>query len=259
MSNLIIMTDQSGNGRTRRAALWGDCPRHEIENGAGYYFSDDFCNEVVLTGKYTLTQATQGTFLITNNRHGVAELDANSTTQHQGGQVQKSTGVGAMFAPAADTKMWFDCRILFKDIATMANFFVGLHDIDTTILSSGALVDASNDWIGFKSETTVSTISGTASNNATEETAALAITPVDHDVVTTGAAWMNLGFKVTGTSLVEFFVNGVKSPLTLATYIPTALMTPSIVCQTDGTVDPIVWLDRWECYVLDRRYAQSQP
>lgn len=258
--NSNIFPDKPGNGRALQQALWGDCPRLDIaHHGAGYFFSDDFCDSPTLTGKYTATQATAGTFLIVNERTGVAEADCNSTTQHQGIQVQKSTTVGAMFAPLADTKIWFDCRILLKDIATMANIFIGLHDIDTTIMSSGALVDASNDWIGFKSETTVSTISGTCSNNTTESTAALAITPTDHDVTTTGAAWMNLGFRVTGTSLIEFYVNGVKSALTITTNIPTAVMTPSLVCQTDGTTDPILWIDRWECYVLDRRYTQAQP
>jgi hypothetical protein len=163
-----------------------------------------------------------------------------------------------MFAPVDNTKMWFEASILMKDIATVANIFIGLHDIDTTILASGVLVDASNDWIGFKCETALSTLLGTCCNNTTESVTSTLLTfssLYDGDVTTDGSAWLKLGFKVTNDDKIEFWVNGAKSASTITSNIPSALMVPSLVCQTDGTVDPIMWIDHWACYVEDRRKA----
>lgn len=259
MSTFIQRPGQAGNGRML-SPMWDDCPRAEIRHdpGAGYFFEDDFMQDFTLTGRYTLTQATQGTFAILDQRDGVAELDANSTTQHQGAQIQAGSTVGERFAVLDNTSIWFEASILLKDIATVPNIFLGLHDIDTTILSSGALVDASNDWIGFKCETAVSTLLGTCSNNTTESVTSTLLTlssTYDGDVNTDGSAWLKLGFKVTNDDKIEFWVNGAKSSSSITSNIPSAALVPSFVCQTDGTVDPIMWIDRVDCYVLDRRKA----
>lgn len=260
MSTYIQRPGQAGNGRML-SPMWDDCPRAEIEHdpGAGYFFKDDFMQDFTLTGRYTLTNiGGTPSFAILDQIGGVAELDANSSTQHQGGQIQVASTVGERFAAVANTKIWFEAQILLKDIATVPNFFLGLHDIDTSIFSSGLLVDASNDWIGIKCETALATVFGTCCNNTTESATSSAIMTVnttthDGDVTTDGSAWLKLGFKVTGASLIEFWVNGVKSPYTVTTNLPSAGICPSVVLHSDGSVDSIMWIDRIDCYVEDRR------
>lgn len=260
--NINQKPGMTGNGRGL-SPLWDDCPRYEIENdpAAGYFFRDDFMQDFTLTGRYTLTQASAGTFAILDQRDGVAELDSNSTTQHQGAQIQAGSTVGERFAIVANTKIWFEAQILLKDIATVPNIFIGLHDIDTTILSSGVLVDSSNDWVGFKCETALSTLLGTCCNNTTESVTSTLLTLsslYDGDATTDGSAWLKLGFKVTDDDKIEFYVNGTKSSSVITSNLPSALLVPSFVCQTDGTVDPIMWIDRVECYVEDRRKAYTR-
>jgi hypothetical protein len=63
-------------------------------------------------------------------------------------------------------------------------------------------------------------------------------------------AWVKLGFKVTGTTKVEFFVNGVLVG-TITANIPTTELRPSLVCQSGGTTDPIVHID-WLALAANR-------
>jgi hypothetical protein len=248
----------STNGKSFSGALFRDCKRQEIINnyGCGSVYRTDFLEKFTLTGDWTLTDigSASPTFAVVDGRGGLVDLDAVSSTQHKGGQIQRASTVGEAYAPLANTKIWFEARILLKDIATVPNFFVGLHDIDTSILSSGAMVDASNDWIGFKCETALTTLLGTCSNNTTESVTGTLLTLsslYDGDVTTDGTAWLKLGFRVTGTGLIEFYLQGVKVGQ-ITSNIPTALMVPTFVLETDGTVDPIMRIDSVEIFVDDR-------
>lgn len=257
----------AGNGRGRSDALWGDCPWDILSDGRGggnskygYKDGDDYTSVPTLTGAYTATQAGgEGTFLVIDRRYGWAELDAVATTQHRGINVQRATGVGEHWAPLANTKMWFETRIEIHDIATATaiNFFFGFHSIDTTILASGVLDEANQDWIGFKCETGLSTVLGTVANNTTESVTGTLLTlaaAYDADVTTDGSAILKLGLRVTGTGLVEFYLQGAKAAQ-LTTNIPTNLMVPSFTVQTDGTLDPLIQQDEWYAAVAETAAA----
>lgn len=222
-----------GETDTRGPSLrfWRDCPflgKTAFQAcGMGTFFFDDFVD--LPTGKYTATQATAGTFALDDAEYGVALADCNSTTATQGINVQKP---GECVKPAAGKTIWYECRVKAADIATGPEFFAGLAITDTTLVASSAL---SSQAIGFKSVTDDNVILATCKDGSSETTASSIHTFVDD-------AWVKLGFKVTGTSKVEFFVNGV-SVGSITANIPTTELTPSLVCQTGGTTDPIVHID----------------
>jgi hypothetical protein len=208
----------------------------------GYGFFDDFLD--IATGHHTITAATQGTFVLDDARYGVALADCDSSTVEQGVTVQRCGTTGESFAPVAKTILFFEARIKAADIATGPEFFLGLHSKDTTVIASSAMDAAASDWIGFKSLTDDNILLATTANNTTETTAASIHTLVE-------GTYVHLGFRVTDTSMVEFFVNGVKVGTITAT-IPTALMVPTLVCQSNGTTDPIVHIDWWACFCNDQ-------
>jgi hypothetical protein len=69
---------------------------------------------------------------------------------------------------------------------------------------------------------------------------------IDFDV-TPATAWVKFGFYVNGVTSVKFFVNGLHiAAEDIATAnIPIVEMVATLVCQSNGTVDPIVHLDWW--------------
>lgn len=227
--------------------LWKDCPREAIKSGIeeGIAFEDDFVD--ILTGRYVITQATAGTFVLdtgTSIENGVVLADCNSATATQGINVQLS--LAAAFKPQVGQDIWFEARIKAADIATGPEFFLGLAEQDTTIIASSAISTANH--IGFLSVTDDNVVLHSGEKASAAATGAAIHTFVDD-------AWVKLGFKVTGLTKVEFWVDGVKQADTFnlaAANIPIVSLTPSIVCQSGGTTDPIVHLDWWDCYT--RKY-----
>lgn len=249
MSDFVTPHEESqNNGRgPSLATLWKDCPRYEIMNdyNAGYYFRDDFMGDHDLTNAYTATQQTQGTFALDDAEGGVALADCNSTTATQGINVQLSSTVGERFIAATGSKIWFEARVKAADIATGPEFFLGLSEIDTTIIASSA--NSSANHVGWESTTDDGVLLFFGEKAGTRNSALAS----PHTLV--DDTYVKLGFFVDGVDKVEHYVDGTLQTTTLATAnIPIVAMTPSLVCQSGGTTDPIVHLDWWECFVENR-------
>ncbi len=225
------ITDAS---RGKSPAIWSQVPLSAILNGhfdKGWAFMDDFMGDHDLTNAYTATQATAGTFAITDAKGGVADADCNSNTVTQGINVQASSTVGERFT-ATSGVLAFEALVKATDIATGPEFFCGMAVIDTTIIGTSAL---SAQSIGLSSVTADGVLlSGTkdGSSAATGTGTTLA-----------DGTWVKLGF-VAESGKVRFYVDGTLVN-TETTYIPTTEMVPSLVCQSDGTTDSIVSIDWW--------------
>lgn len=196
----------------------------------GTHWLDNFMD--LPTGKYTATQATAGTFALDDAEGGVALADCNSTTATQGINIQLGGTAGESFKPAAGRTIYFEGRVRADDIATGPEFFFGLAITDTSLIAGSALTSQA---IGFKSVTDDNVLLATCKDGSSETTAASIHTFVD-------GTWVKLGFKVIGTSKVEFYVDGVLKG-SITANIPTTEMRPSLVCQTGGTTDPIIAID----------------
>lgn len=227
---------------TWKTGVWADCPllaMHCHPEIAYECFEDFTNNDAATMAGYTVTQATTGTFAMGTAVAGEALADCNSGTQHQGVNVQK---LGPCFQPAANKDMWFECRFKVVDTAITPQLFVGLAGVDNTLVPNGDLDSANTEYIGFGIETTLAGVMSFYECKATAELA--------DSLGTTGtlaeATFIRVGFKVTGITAIQCWINGAEQTLTnvVASGIPvTDIMTPSFVCQTDSTTDPILHID----------------
>lgn len=224
----------SSTVNTFSPAIWESCPWHDMQRdpSLGFTFFDDFLT--LPTGKWTATQATTGTWALDDAVGGVALADCNSTTVTQGINVQLNGAAGEIFRPAAGRKIWFEARVKAADIATGPEFFLGLANIDTTVIGTSAV--STTDHLAFTSVTDDGVLLLNGEKGGTGNTEA-GTTLVDD-------TWVNLGLLVDGVTTCTGYVNGVATATALVTAnIPILEMVPTIVCQSDGSTDSIVHVD----------------
>ena len=225
------------------ANLWKTCPLAEYahdpmigvlldERWVGY-------NAAATSGDYVGTAATAGTAAISTAAPGVLEVDCNSTTQGQGFQIQRSK---AAFVPAADKHIWAEFKFKVVDTYDKVQLFVGLAEIDTTIIGSGAISTANHVGLyGATSNAGTMVLAGAKASAATTKTA----TAIAEDT------YIKYGLYFDGVTSVVQYINGVESANALATAnIPVVALFPSFVCQTDGTNDPILHLQGYRIFQL---------
>jgi hypothetical protein len=198
---------------------------------------DDFVTQQITAEDYTETNATAGTALIdATGDNGVLLLDSASSTATQGVQIQR---IAANFVPKAGRSIWFETRVKITDTATGPQMFLGLANIDSTIIASSLVTTTSH--IGFSSITDDNALLGLS------EKAGVAATGVNTTTLVNNT-WATLGFIVNGLTDITFYVNGAAvSKITTVTAIPAVALAPSFVCQSGGAVDPIMHLDYWKC------------
>jgi len=226
--------------------IWSQAPLTEINNGGlteGFGFEDDFLSFTDTHG-WVLTQATAGTVAPDAAAIGGAVLlDCNSTTNNQGVQIQYGGAVGAAsFIASAASKIYFEARVKIADIgSTTCQMFAGLAIVDTSVFASAA--NSTANHIGFEAINT--TAMGIHSEKAGSRSSTAAVhTVVDDDYV-------KLGFVVDGLTKITPYVNGVAKTA-ITTNIPIVGMTPSFVCHSSGTTDPIVHVDWVACYQVEQ-------
>lgn len=220
---------------THQTNIWNTCPLSEyrFDPSIGVLYEDDFSsyNAQATTGDWVGTQATAGTAVISTAVPGALFIDAGSTTQHQGFNLQR---LKAMFLPATNKSIWFETKISLTATTppvTKAEIFIGLAASDTTIFSSGT--HSTNNRIGWHILTTENLALTFGSDKAGTNTTKTGTTLVD-------ATAVKLGFFYDGVAdTLQQYINGVSTGTAIATtHIPKAAIYPSIVCQTDGTDRP---------------------
>lgn len=219
--------------------LWGDAPIKETANdpGLGINYFNDFMDEVdVTTGDgWTLTLVdTKGSLGVEAVAAGgvLALTSATGDSADDGIQAQlKNCAV----KPAAGVNTWFEARVKVSDATQQ--WFCGLAAVDTTLIASGVIDDVS-DKVGFfhhaaSTDNKVSSI--TARTSADDATADVASVVDD--------TWMTIGFKITGITTVDFYVNGVLVESGAVTAnVPNAGMCLSLVSQYESA-DNILSVD----------------
>lgn len=220
--------------------LWHDCPLLEyIHDPTIGFLHDERFEDFDSTDIWTVTQATTGTAAISTAAPGVLEIDSNSTTATQGANVQR-TG-GPVVVPAAGKDIWFETKIKVVDTYDKCEFFLGLSEVDTAILDTSAM--ASTNVLAFWCVTDNGVVlfgGEKAGTGATETGPTIA-----------EATYIKLGFKVTGVTSAQMYVNGVAygDPIETAN-IPIVALYPSFVCQSGGTNDPILHIAGYRLFQL---------
>lgn len=236
MSDFPIKPPGQNTDRNFSPSLWKDCELDVLRKNPGWgsVFERDFLT--LPTGEWTTTQATSGTMALTDAQGGQVQLNSGATTDNQGIQAQLGGTNGETILAAAGVTIWFEAIFKLTASGTGPQLFMGLAETDTTIIASGAM--SGTNYIGFQSVTdnNVILLNGTkASAAATVATGTL-----------TDATWYKLGFKVTGVTKVEQWLNGnqLAAAFALATAnIPIVETRLSLVCQANGTTQPVLWID----------------
>jgi len=210
--------------------LWADCPWDEIVRnpGLGIAYFDDFLGQIdVTTGDgWTITQVNSGAIAAVAAEGGAIIFDsAGNNAADDGVQAQL---LNCRFLPAAGKTIWFEARVKMNDATDQ--YFIGLAATDTTLIASGVIDDVS-DKCGFFHH------AASTDNKISSITARAAADDATADVAdNTDGAYMTVGFRITGLTSVEFYVNGalVETGSTAAN-IPNAAMCLSAVAQIEGT------------------------
>lgn len=219
---------------THKTGLWKTCPLLEymFDPTIGIYLNESWQNydPEATNGEYVLTQATTGTAGISTAEGGVLELDSNSTTAAQGVQIQR---VKSPFVPVAGSEIWAEFEFKIVDTFDKCELFVGLSEIDTTIIAASA--NSSANHLGWQCVTDDGVLLFTG-EKATAGATAAAATIAEN-------TYIKLGFYVNGVTSAQQYINGVAVGTALATAnIPIVAVYPSFVCQSGGTNDPIMHL-----------------
>lgn len=224
------------------ANLWKTCPLLEyIHDPMIGFMVDERWNTydaAATTGDYVLTQATTGAAAISTAAPGVLELDSNSSTSPQGATLQHNK---ACFLPAAGKHIWAEFRIKIVDTYDKVEIFVGLSELDTTLIATSA--NSSANHIGWQCVTDDGILLFTGEKAGAGATRAAAIIAED--------TYINLGFYVNGVTEIEQYVNGVLTGTNTATAnVPIVAIYPSFVCQSAGTNDPIMHIAGYRIFQL---------
>jgi len=165
-------------------------------------------------------------------------LDSASSTNNQGVQIQLGGAAGASsFIANANSKIYYEARVKIADIgSTTCQMFAGLAIVDTSVFASAA--NSTANHIGFEAINT--TAMGIHSEKAGSRSSTAAVHTVADD------AYVKLGFVVDGLTKITPYVNGVAKDA-ITTNIPIVALTPSFVCHSSGTTDPIVHVDWVAC------------
>lgn len=227
---------------THQTGLWRTCPMAEYlhDPSVGVLLQEDFqsYNAAATTGDYVLTQATTGTAAISTAAPGVLELDSNSTTATQGANLQRAK---AAFVPAANKDIWFEAKIKVVDTFDKAELFIGLSELDTTLIAASA--NSSANHIGWQCVTDDGVLLFSAEKAGTGATKAAA--------TIAEATYIKLGFRVIGVTEIEQYINGVLVGTNHVTAnIPIVALYPSFVCQSGGTNDPILHIAGYRVFQL---------
>ena len=219
---------------TGRNGVWADCPLPVIMSNPtiAHVIFEDFNNiQAATLAGWTATQASAGTWALGDGAGGVALADSGSVTVTQGINVQK---LGECLTPVADKDIWYETRIKVVDTYDKAELFIGLSETDTAILDTSA--NESESHIGWQCVTDDGVLLF-SSEKATAGTTKASNTIAED-------TWVKLGFHVKGVTSIDHYVDGVKQSTGHVTAnIPIVDMTPTFVCQSGGTNDPILHVD----------------
>ena len=245
----LYLKPQRGSSNLLRGLspnIWSQAPLVQINSGAideGFGFIDDFLTfpEANAEIPWLSTQSTSGTSALDDAKGGVLKIDSGGPTQHKGMNLQY--GVGEQFLANANAKIYYEARIKLSTLSgPKVQAFVGLAQEITAVIASGA--NATANHIGFEFLNTTDIKLVTENGGSRTASASSLATLVD-------GTYVKLGFVVDGVSKITPYVNGVAGDA-ITTNVAASELCPTLVCQTDGTVRPVMYVDWVPCYQAEQ-------
>jgi len=248
----LFVKPQAKSGSIRRGlspTLWHQAPMMQImggDLGEGFGFIDDFLSFDDASYRWLLTNATSGTAVMDPAaKGGVLLLDSAAATNNQGVQIQAGGAIGASsFIPSAASKIYFEARVKVADIgSTTVQIFAGVSSVDASVLASAA--NTSINHVGFEAINTTSlTFASEKADSRSGSVDTSAGTIAD-------GTYIKLGFLIDGVTSATPYVDGVAGTAQ-TTNIPIVAMTPTLVCHSSGTTDPILHVDWVACFQAEQ-------
>lgn len=178
---------------------------------------------------WTFTNATAGAITAdTTNPNGIMLISAGAATANQGVNWQLNAPVLKLHATKPTI---YEARCKFTGLTNLrVQAYIGVSEIDTTVIGSGAITNTSG--IGLYGVTTTGVLG--AITRATTSTTETGLTLVNN-------TWFTYAFIAT-TAKVYHYVNGTLVSSSTTT-IPTVALSPTFVCQANGTDTPVMNVD----------------
>lgn len=199
-----------------------------------FFDMDDFACLPVTAEGYTITQKTAGTAtLVAAGENGQLILAPGAADDDKGMNLQRTA---SMVKPKAGRQIIWEAYITNGTVNT-GDYFIGLSEIDTTIITAAGGVTTSNH-LGFSSVTGDGVVLANAKKAGTGTTATAY-------TMGTASAWTKLKIVVNGVTSADFYVNGALVKSVITDYVPIVSLAPSLVCQGSGTGTPTLTIDYW--------------
>lgn len=221
-------------------AIWEGVPLLDImlNPQLGFVYFDDFLGQIDVTnddGWALDISAGSGTISpLTTDQGGVMQISSVGSTEDDSINAQLTN---CSFLPAAGTKIYFEARV--NMVNATEQFFIGLAEVDTTLLASGAL-DNVVCKCGFyhQHDDTDDKLSAVCSDDASEEIDADVVANVDN-------TYIKLGFIIDGVTKVTYYADGVEVASCVDTSdLPNEVMCLSLFagCQAAAGVMHVDWI-----------------
>lgn len=206
--------------RTENAGMWQDY-QFGKPNAYSVYFEDFY---TYAAGDWTITETGNATQALTDAAYGVL-LITNAAGIDDSSEAQS---VAEVALPTAGKNIYYEIKVQISD-ATESDMLVGLAVTDTETIdgvTNGIYFKKDDGDTALDFETTSGSVSSTDSNI--------------HTIV--AATDLKLGFKVTGTGLVEYYVNDVLKG-SFTTNIPTTELALIYAIQNGEAVAKTMAID----------------
>lgn len=221
-----------GNGALPMSGQMGCKKVQSVEDFGQYGFQTDFM-EYVASGTtlagWVVTAVNSSTVASSDEIGGVL-VATSDTSDGDGIQMQQSE----VFKPADAKEIWFAAKIKVAD-ADQTDVFVGLTTTDTSILASNP-----DNMIGFILADEAADLKYIVRASGTGDA-------VDTGTDLVDATYVTVGFKVTGTSKVDMYVDDVFVA-SVTSNIPTTELALSVAMLTGEAAANTLSVDFVSCY-----------
>lgn len=171
------------------------------------------------TNLWTVVKDTGAAVAIAaDTANGELTMTSTATTDNDGASIQGNE----IFLPAANRMIAFVCRVKNND-ADQSDIMVGLSE---NFATNPEAVLSANNRIGFY-------IDDGSARILARSTASGTTTTVDTGVDLTDSTYVDLAFRVEGTSVVSYYINGNKVA-TIGTNVPATEMAVAS-CSISGS------------------------
>jgi hypothetical protein len=246
--------------RGRSSDMWAPLNVEAMRSNPelGFFQQFDFVDPVNDLAAFTVSTATAGTGTFaavdsTAGAIGSARMTSTAVTVHHGVNIQLGATTGGLFTPTDNSVICIEMVGLLT-ASTLPRFFMGLATQNAKPFGATGLLDTAANSTGLVASGGLGTL-----QSGFRKASGTAVLGTSFHTLVTGRSY-KLGMRLTGTNLLEFWMNGLKIPAAAvnSAVMPLAIMAPTFSILSGGTAAPTFDVDLisigWN-YSADLSYA----